>query len=232
MTGNHGRRAHTDAVESIECGYQKKRFLEYIGRAGYPGLNLTGLCRTKLSGGISDAVLNSFCSIFGFPPMSPRVSHEIDVYRYVARNEVVHGIEMNSLISWISVLLSVPLVESAIQYCLADDELPRSIVHEYSETERFRELSQDATARHVKAGRGGEDFVIVALADYVDGHEVFKGSKKAFMFTILNMKRRVRSIPFLHLLLAELSSDISDLYKVCRCIFLIMYNKNHHLMPV
>ncbi len=118
----------------------------------------------------------------------------------------------NSIISWIAVLLSIPLVENSILNP-PDDELPRDIIHEYSETAAFQQIFTDAQCRHRNSNRSG-DIVVLALADYVDKHGVFKGSKEAYMFSILNMKRRLRNLSFMQFLIAEMSGNTADLLNV------------------
>ena len=188
------------------------------------------LSRLKLEQGFSDGNLDAISRILlRTGPSSTSVRATIASYSsQIWRNSLCSRFSVNSLIDWIHILLSTPSLELEIQDAAEtpSDDADELLICEYSETVAFRRITDDILARHSALGRSGTP-IAIAYGDYVDKHEVHKGSCEALMFHILNLRRKVRDLPFLQLLVAELPGAKDDLNIVRRALLaeqIVLYN--------
>lgn len=100
-----------------------------------------------------------------------------------------------------------------MEYPPYENEVRPNVIREFYETKEFERLYKEVSRKHDRLGRNGEPY-LVCFADYMDKHEVFKGSLEAYMITILNLKRSIRNLPFMQLLVAELPGLKEDIHNV------------------
>ena len=171
------------------------------------------LARLKLERNFSDADLDAIarCLLQARSARAPLVRAAITDYsHHVWRNPLCVRYQVNSLIDWFHILLLIPSIEEHIQDPSdAGENEEELLICEYSETPRYRALCQTIAKRHAVEGRVGVP-VVIAYGDYIDKHAVHKGSCEAIMYHILNMRRKVRDLPFMQLLVAELPGARDD----------------------
>ena len=135
-------------------------------------------CRLKLLYGFSnrqiDAAATELASMRAGP--SFRLKAALDAFPMIFEVDDIDGRHVASVIHWISIIMSIPDLEVAVSICPTER---RTVVHEYCETEEFRQLTQHYNDLHSQKHRSGEPGCIVALMEYADKHQVFKGSKEA-----------------------------------------------------
>ena len=187
-----------------------------------PGLNhLNDLCLMKLMTNVSDKTIESFCSyvlhIDKVGDVCSNIRKSLADYSFnIWKSYLCTKFTINSIIDWIHIVISIPSVEEQILIPVSDEDVG-NLIFEYAETKSFQNIYKEIKVKHDGLGRLGNPIVII-YGDYIDKHEVFKGSCEAYMLHILNMKRKVHDLPYMQFLIAELPGNKEDIHIVRRAL--------------
>ena len=191
--------------------------VEYSHKVSLPAEDtlLWKLLHLKQKFSLTNPVVNAIWSTFVNPDQK-HVSDQLKTLEegLVAEIGWAQRGKVRSPIGFLRIIFSMPTIERMI---LTEPEQGGDVVHEFSETRAFHELTVHVKSIHASEGRLPEDMVAVSLGLFADKHEVTsKTSGQAFLLEVLNTKRSLRNVPFLRFQLAETDGSLPDFFRVLR----------------